>query len=147
MPFGTLHSARNALNYLRSNATVTIDDLLLIANNCDSTLQAILEREQLVLDRSRPSPFIDRAIDFSAWIIAIAGFSASVADFYAEGSLSLWGWVGLVIGWIGLALGATAYQRRTWTRDHCAAELAEISECKIVISDVMDETERRLTFV
>jgi len=86
-------------------------------------------------------------LDFSDWILGIAGFSGFVADYYAEGALGIWGWVGLLVVWISLVRAAVAYTRREWTLDGCAAELQEICQWKDVLAEIEDEIERRLTLV
>jgi hypothetical protein len=147
MPFSTLQSARDTLGSLTSNATITIDNLFAIAADCDLKLRELLLREQSAIDALQPRPFWGKALDLLAWVLGVAGFTTGVADFYAEGGLSIWGWLGLVVGWIGLVVGATVYTRRIWTLDDCAADLDEILRWKDVLGSIIEEVQIRLTLV
>lgn len=136
--------AREALNNLRSQLPLTSDELIAIDADVSARLVSLATRARAVRDGMAERPIVDRGLDAGAWAVGIGGIVVSCIDYHDTGGLGFWGWIGLAFGEVGLVLAAVIYQRRQWEFDDLEDELADIGEFRQVLTDILDEVERRL---
>jgi hypothetical protein len=141
VPLDTWDGAQEELRKLRNN-NLTVDELFRIADECDAKRYQIGYRELTIQARLTSRDFIDSYLEASSWVIGIVGYLAGCADYFETGTLSHFGWVGLVMGQTGLTVGAAIYQRGRWELDDLAAELTEIAEWKGLLFEIAAEVER-----
>jgi heme exporter protein D len=146
-PLASLGGARQALNRLRDQVPLTSDELIAIDGDVAARLVSLRARSTTVGNALTERPIVDRAFDAGVWTAGVGGIFASCMDYYENGGLGFWGWTGLAVGEVGLVLAAVIYQRRRWELDDLADELADIAELRQVLTDILDEVDRRLADV